>query len=63
MFNFNVAFNVASLLPPPLRERVGVGGNCNALTRNTPLSNSPPQGGRGCVVRAARLRLTGGGIA
>jgi hypothetical protein len=53
------------LLPPPLRGRVGEGGDAN-LDRSawgTPLSNSPPQGGREHAVHGLLFRQNGWGFA
>jgi hypothetical protein len=51
------------LFPPPLRGRAREGGKPRALGLETPLSNSPPQGGRERTMRGVRLWPNGGALA
>jgi hypothetical protein len=51
------------LFPAPLRGRVREGGKPQAPGLETPLSNSPPQGGREQALLGVRLRPNSGAFA
>jgi len=48
------------LLPPPLRGRVGEGGNARELSVWTPTPNPSPQGGGERTANAVQLCISNG---
>jgi hypothetical protein len=61
--SFAESTTLSVLFPPPLRGRVREGGKPPAPGLETPLSNSPPQGGRERAMRGVRLRPNSGAFA
>jgi hypothetical protein len=61
--SFAESTTLSVLFPPPLRGRVRDGGKPQAPGLETPLSSSPPQGGREQALLAVRLRPNSGAFA
>ena len=61
--SFAESTTLSVLFPPPLRGRIREGGEPQAPGLETPLSNSPPQGGREQALLGAMQRQIGGAFA
>jgi hypothetical protein len=61
--SFAESTTLSVLFPPPLRGRVRDGGKPQAPGLETPLSSSPPQGGREQALLGVRLRPNSGAFA